>query len=75
MEKGAVRHSFAKRGVWSLFRISSGAHPKKINRIPDGYPVYLARWKGFEPPTFWFVAKHSIQLSYQRISFTEHCLL
>lgn len=27
----------------------------------------LVRLKGFEPPTFWFVAKHSIQLSYQRI--------
>ena len=24
---------------------------------------FLARRKGFEPPTFWFVAKHSIQLS------------
>ena len=27
----------------------------------------LVRLKGFEPPTFWFVAKHSIQLSYWRI--------
>ena len=27
----------------------------------------VVRWKGLEPPTFWFVAKHSIQLSYQRI--------
>gem|GEM_PF-6304584 len=27
----------------------------------------MARWKGLEPPTFWFVAKHSIQLSYQRV--------
>ena len=29
----------------------------------------VVRLKGFEPPTFWFVAKHSIQLSYSRISF------
>ena len=28
---------------------------------------YLARQEGLEPPTFWFVAKHSIQLSYWRI--------
>ncbi len=27
----------------------------------------MARLEGFEPPTFWFVAKHSIQLSYRRI--------
>ncbi len=34
---------------------------------------FLARWKGLEPPTFWFVAKHSIQLSYQRTwSFSAH---
>ena len=29
--------------------------------------LLLVRQKGFEPPTFWFVAKHSIQLSYERI--------
>ena len=25
--------------------------------------IFLARQKGFEPPTYWFVASHSIQLS------------
>ena len=30
--------------------------------------MFLVRQKGFEPPTFWFVAKHSIQLSYSRMS-------
>jgi hypothetical protein len=27
----------------------------------------MARWEGFEPPTAWFVARNSIQLSYQRV--------
>ena len=27
----------------------------------------LARPEGLEPPTFWFVARHSIQLSYERV--------
>ena len=26
----------------------------------------LVRWEGVEPPTTWFVARYSIQLSYQR---------
>ena len=26
----------------------------------------MARWEGVEPPTAWFVARNSIQLSYQR---------
>ncbi len=28
------------------------------------------RRKGFEPPTYWFVASYSIQLSYRRISLS-----
>ena len=31
---------------------------------------FLVRQKGLEPPTFWFVAKHSIQLSYWRIALS-----
>ena len=27
----------------------------------------LARLEGLEPPTYWFVASHSIQLSYKRV--------
>ena len=29
-------------------------------------PFALARLKGLEPLTYWFVASHSIQLSYKR---------
>lgn len=29
----------------------------------------MARPEGFEPPTLWFVATHSIQLSYERMNF------
>lgn len=31
---------------------------------------FVARLKGLEPPTYWFVASHSIQLSYKRIGVT-----
>ena len=27
----------------------------------------MARVEGFEPPTAWFVARYSIQLSYERV--------
>ena len=29
--------------------------------------ISLARREGLEPPTYWFVASHSIRLSYRRI--------
>lgn len=37
----------------------------------------LARLEGLEPPTYWFVASHSIQLSYKRrklLSILPHFL-
>ena len=37
-------------------------------RKRTSFRMSVVRRKGFEPPTFWFVAKHSIQLSYRRIS-------
>ena len=33
----------------------------------------MARVEGFEPPTAWFVARYSIQLSYTRAKLVVDC--
>ena len=40
----------------------------KKSRPDDSDRLFLARLKGLEPLTYWFVASHSIQLSYRRIT-------
>ncbi len=43
----------------------SAAH-KKAPLKTVGLFYNMARLEGFEPPTAWFVARYSIQLSYRR---------
>ena len=35
----------------------------------------MARVEGFEPPTAWFVARYSIQLSYGRICISNRLII
>ncbi len=45
------------------------AKEKGLGRIVQAldFSSDLARPEGFEPPTAWFVARYSIQLSYGRV--------
>ena len=46
-------------------------NPEKKNRLWNQAVLRIvACLEGFEPPTYWFVASHSIQLSYRHICLT-----
>lgn len=58
---------FALLKIWTLVFESLQPKTIKIAKQINICFAILVRWKGLEPPTYWFVASHSIQLSYQRV--------
>ena len=68
------RQGFQPGNVTDLDRIRQRLISKK-NPVSHGVFQLLARPERFELPTFWFVARHSIQLSYGRINTCYERLL
>ncbi len=60
----AVREGFEPSiRLQTVYSLSRGA--PSASRPPHRFK--MARSGGFEPPTAWFVARYSIQLSYERV--------
>ena len=57
-------------GIQILFK--STKHRKRHPPNVDAF-FYVACLEGFEPPTLWFVAKYSIQLSYKHVLLSFVC--
>ena len=55
-------------GKVALFHLSYSRLATRRNAEPE----MLARSAGFEPTTPWFVARYSIQLSYERVKEAAH---
>ena len=73
--------------AWRLCRVKRLNIVLREGRAPDGRvgepstkkdlqtgSLFKIRVEGFEPPTFWFVAKRSIQLGYTRIYEIVFCV-
>ncbi len=50
-----------------LLRCFKGENEKSPELLQVRGFLCMARSGGFEPPTAWFVARYSIQLSYERV--------
>ena len=50
-----------------MIRLTASYQTNKKARAAKLGLSYMARVEGFEPPTAWFVARYSIQLSYTRL--------
>ena len=61
-------HIFSQQSPFPRGRRLRRAIGNAQNKTPQDLSCgALVRRKGLEPPTYWFVASHSIQLSYRRI--------
>ena len=71
--RGPTRRETVHRTV--SWKSSRPFRTKTKNQTPEWASGFLVRRKGLEPLTYWFVASHSIQLSYRRIALKRLSIL